>query len=96
MLVFLIILPFIFLLFSFLYFKLEKGIDNIKLNYHCERNRELKKKLLIQDSIISISFICYLIIGIILSNIYETSSVIDFIKILFLIITIIFFYYIYI
>ena len=45
MLVFLIILPLIFLLFSFLYFKLEKGIDNIKLNYHCERNRELKNKL---------------------------------------------------
>lgn len=91
MLVFLIILPpLIFLLFSFLYFKIEKVIDNIKLNYHCERNRELKNKVINLSLIILISLICYLIIGIIFSNVYNVSLGIYFIEILFLIIMTIF------
>ena len=90
MLVFLIILPLIFLLFSFLYFKLENGIDNIKLNYHCERNRELKNKVNNLSLIIFISLICYLIIGIIFFNVYNVFPGINFIEILFLVITIIF------
>ena len=90
MLVFLIILPLIFLLFSFLYFKLENRIDNIKLNYHCERNRELKNKVINLSLIILISLICYLIIGIIFSNVYNVFPGINFIEILFLIIMMIF------